>query len=162
MGIKALGDASQALQSVAVGSQVLLEGPYGAFFERATPGRKQLWLGGGIGITPFVAAARERAASPAPHEEVVLCYLANRPERAYYLEELAGIAARHPSLRLAPHYFSERGPLELDFLVRQCPDFRERELLICGPLPMIHHLLRLLAEAGVPRRHIHTEAFDFL
>lgn len=162
LGIKALGDASRALQSVALGSRVLLEGPYGAFFEQANPGRKQLWLGGGIGITPFVAAARELDAGPGKEEEVVLCYLANRPERAYYLEELAGIAARHSSLRLAPHYFSERGALELDFLEQQCPDFRERELLICGPPPMIHHLLRLLAGAGVPRAHIHTEAFDFL
>ncbi|WP_375056048.1 ferric reductase-like transmembrane domain-containing protein [Zobellella sp. DQSA1] len=162
LGIKALGDASRALQSVALGSRVLLEGPYGAFFEQAAPGRKRLWLGGGIGITPFVAAARALAADPGKNEEVVLCYLANRPERAYYLEELADIAARHPSLRLVPHYFSERGPLELDFLEQHCPDFRERELLICGPPPMIHHLLRLLAEAGVPRHHIHTEAFDFL
>ncbi|WP_445395933.1 ferredoxin reductase family protein [Zobellella sp. An-6] len=162
LGIKALGDASRALQSVALGSRVLLEGPYGAFFEQAAPGRKQLWLGGGIGITPFVSAARELAADPGKEEEVVLCYLANRPERAYYLEELAGIAARHPALRLVPHYFSEQGPLELGFLAQQCPDFRERELLICGPPPMIHHLLRLLAGAGVPRAHIHTEAFDFL
>ncbi|HAA43993.1 MAG: oxidoreductase FAD-binding domain-containing protein [Halomonas sp. 54_146] len=62
IGIKDLGDASHALQAVPLGSRVLVEGPYGEFFGRRFPERDMLWLGGGIGITPFVGGARELAA----------------------------------------------------------------------------------------------------
>lgn len=162
VGIKALGDASRALQSVTIGSRVQVEGPYGQFFARRAPRRKQLWLGGGIGITPFVGAARHLAQRPAGADQVSLLYLANRPERAYYLDDLQRIADSHAQLSLGVHYFSCYGPLTLAFLREHCPDFDERELYICGPPAMLEHLRRLLAAAGVDPRFIHTEAFAFL
>ncbi|EWH00051.1 hypothetical protein Q427_21575 [Halomonas sp. BC04] len=65
IGIKELGDASRALQSVTPGTRVLVEGPYGEFFGRRFPKRDMLWLGGGIGITPFVGGARDLASGGA-------------------------------------------------------------------------------------------------
>lgn len=64
-GIKDLGDASHALQTVTPETRVLIEGPYGEFFERRFPQRDMLWLGGGIGITPFVGGAWRGLRSPA-------------------------------------------------------------------------------------------------
>ena len=162
LGIKALGDASRALQALTPGSQVQLEGPYGQFFARRAPQRKQLWLGGGIGITPFVSAARHVAARPDSVDRVALFYLANRPERAYYHDELERIAAAHEQLSLCIHYFSCCGPLSEAFLREHCPDFGERELYLCGPPAMLEYLHGLLATAGVDPAFIHTEAFDFL
>lgn len=162
LGIKALGDASLALQALTPGSRVQVEGPYGQFFARRAPQRKQLWLGGGIGITPFVSAARYLAERPDQFTHVVLFYLANRPERAYYHDELERIASAHEQLSLSIHYFSCCGPLSEAFLREHCPDFAERELYICGPPAMLEYLHGLLATAGVDRAFIHTEAFDFL
>lgn len=59
--VKALGDASSALMDVAEGSLAQVEGPYGEFLSRALRARRQLWIGGGVGITPFVSAVRARA-----------------------------------------------------------------------------------------------------
>lgn len=162
LGIKALGDASLALQALTPGSRVQVEGPYGQFFARRAPQRKQLWLGGGIGITPFVSAARHLAQRPEQFTQVALFYLANRPERAYYHEELERIASAHQQLSLCIHYFSCCGPLSEAFLREHCPDFAERELYICGSPAMLEYLHGLLATAGVDRALIHTEAFDFL
>lgn len=162
VGIKALGDASRALQTVKPGTAVQIEGPYGQFFERCDPQRKQLWFGGGIGITPFVSGARTLQRQPGSGLDVTLIYLANRLERAYYMDELREIAEGHPHFDARIHYFQDRGPVDEAFIRSHCPDLEEREIYICGPPGMVQHLMGLLSRAGVPKGRIHTEAFDFL
>ena len=54
-------------EKLQVGQEVRIEGPYGCFdFDNGQP--RQIWIGGGIGITPFIAAlkhlALERQANP--------------------------------------------------------------------------------------------------
>ena len=159
LGIKALGDASTALQSISPGAQVTIEGPYGTLFERRAPDRKQLWFGGGIGITPFVSAARQGGSANAGSH---LIYLADRPERAYYLPVLEALNKDNGNLQLTCHYFQQQGPLTSAFLETHCPDFRAREIYVCGPPAMNNHLVGLLKANGVPAELIHTEAFDFL
>jgi len=162
IGIKGIGDATEALLSIKPGAEVRVEGPYGDFFEVRAPGRKQLWIGGGIGITPFVSGAREFQSAGPKTRPATLFYLANRPERAYYLDELQRIAEACGAFTVQPHYFHEEGALTRDYLAAHCPDFALREVYLCGPPGMIHHVTELLKQEGVPRHHIHTEVFDFL
>lgn len=160
LGIKKLGDASAALQHIAIGSRVQVEGPYGDFYQRHYPHRDQLWLGGGIGITPFVSGAR--AIAEGWPVKAQLFYLCHDPERAYYLEELDQIATQNPAFKVTPHFLRSEGPLSLAFLEAHCPDFRQREVYLCGPPGMVNHLKPLLRQAGLPLTAIHTEVFDFL
>ena len=163
IGIKDLGDASGALQNVTVGSRAQVEGPYGTFLDRRFPSRDQLWLAGGIGITPFISGARHLDASPSSDpSNVHAFYLAEDKSRAYYLEEMQDITARVPEFAVTAHYFRDHGAITAEFLQQHCPDFAEREVYICGPPPMVDHLLRLLRAAGVPRYRIRCEAFQFL
>lgn len=172
IGVKAVGDATGALVHIKPGAEVRIEGPYGTFFETTRlgrpgsgapePQRKQLWLGGGIGITPFVSGARDKMTSAAAGRDACLFYLANRPERAYYLDELVRIAEACDTFTVHAHYMNENGVITRDYLARHCPDFAEREVYLCGPPGMITHLRTLLRHEGVPAHRIHTEAFDFL
>lgn len=160
LGIKNLGDASGALQNISIGSRVQVEGPYGDFYRRRWPDRPQLWLAGGIGITPFVSGARAMAQEPkgAAH----LFYLARDEHRSYYLDELLQIASQVKSFEATAHYFWESGAITVDFLELHCPDFRNREVYMCGPPGMVSHLVPLLRSAGIPSSAIHSEVFDFL
>ena len=162
IGVKAIGDATAALQHVRPGTEAEVEGPYGTFLEAQQPGRGRLWLGGGIGITPFVAGARAMRAGSSEAVDTVLLYLADRPERAYYLDELKTIAEATPAFTAHVHYFNEHGVLTADYLRAHCPDFAEREVFICGPPGMISYVDRLLRDEGVPPERLPTEAFDFL
>lgn len=58
---KALGDHTERLpERLKVGMPVTIEGPYGCFdFEDQQP--TQIWIGAGIGITPFVARMKQLA-----------------------------------------------------------------------------------------------------
>ncbi|WP_444999657.1 ferredoxin reductase family protein [Halomonas mongoliensis] len=162
IGIKDLGDASHALQWVTPETRVLIEGPYGEFFGRRFPKRDMLWLGGGIGITPFVGGARDLASGAEVAGRVQLIYLANDATRAYYREELEEIAERVEGFTFTRHYSREQGRMTEAFLREHCPDFTEREIYLCGPPAMNAHLQRLLAGQGVPASRIHSEVFDFL
>jgi len=160
MAIKDLGDASGALLNVSVGSRVLIEGPYGQFLPSSHE-RPALWIGGGIGLTPFMSVARALA-DQGGMADVQLLYCANDPSRAYFQDELKAIAARVPGLTLHMHYFAEAGPLSLPYLETRVPDYRERRVYICGPLPLIALARTLLREAGVPRTNITSEEFNLL
>ncbi|MDR5891223.1 ferredoxin reductase family protein [Halomonas mongoliensis] len=162
IGIKDLGDASHALQTVTPETRVLVEGPYGEFFGRRFPERDMLWLGGGIGITPFVGGARDLASGAAPEGRVQLIYLAQDDARAYYRQELEEIAGRVEGFTFTQHFSREQGRMTEAFLREHCPDFTEREIYLCGPPAMNAHLQRLLAGQGVPALRIHSEVFDFL
>jgi predicted ferric reductase len=163
MGVKALGDASRALLRIAPGTRAWIEGPYGDFFERIEPRRYELWLGGGIGITPFVGGLRARARDEgrgAGH--VHLFYLAANEARAYYLDELRRAGDGMESVVITPHYFEQSGPIATDFLAAHCPDFAEREIYVCGSPPMLAHLRALLRAHGIPEHRIHSEEFTLL
>jgi len=158
--IKDLGDASGALLDVTVGSRALVEGPYGEFLPPAS-NRPALWIGGGIGLTPFVSAVRALGAQPQP-VDVDLVYCANDPSRAYFMAELEAIAATVPGLRVHAHYFADEGPLTREWMAGRVADFVARPAYICGP-PMLIQLARsLLVDAGVPRSRITSEEFNLL
>lgn len=161
LGIKDLGDASHALQQVPPGSRIDVEGPYGDFYQRHFPQRNQLWLGGGIGITPFVSGARAML-DDETNTSVHLFYLSQDEYRSYYLDELRDIAGKQPRFDITAHYFSVKGAITVAFLEEYCPDFREREVYLCGPPGMMKHLIPLLKQAGISGDAIHSEVFDFL
>jgi predicted ferric reductase len=158
--IKDLGDASGALLQVNPGTHAWLEGPYGRFLP-VRYDEPALWVGGGIGLTPFVSAARAFDDTPYPID-VHLIYCANDPSRAYFLEELQGIAAQHPGFHVHAHTFIHEGRLSADFLRSRVSDLTGRKAYICGPPPLINLTRRLLHGFDVPAKHIHSEEFTLL
>ncbi|WP_240939156.1 ferric reductase-like transmembrane domain-containing protein [Diaphorobacter sp. HDW4A] len=59
--IKPLGDCTTALSALLhVGQSVQIEGPYGQFDAIGEAGRDQVWVAGGVGITPFIAFLEAR------------------------------------------------------------------------------------------------------
>jgi predicted ferric reductase len=51
--IKNLGDYTSQLDSIQAGDSVLVDGPYGDFSYKNFDNKSQIWIAGGIGITPF-------------------------------------------------------------------------------------------------------------
>jgi predicted ferric reductase len=52
--IKSSGDYTEKIKGLKAGDRALIEGPYGRFYSK---GKEQIWIAGGIGITPFLSFA---------------------------------------------------------------------------------------------------------
>jgi predicted ferric reductase len=152
--VKASGDYTRALQDhLSAGSTARVEGPYGRFDVRhARP--RQLWLAGGIGITPFLALA------PAiePGHDVRLVWSVHTPAEAVYVDELERAAAGRPGFTLQVHDSASMGRLRIADLGLEDPG--GLDVLVCGPVPMRKTFVADLISLGVERDRIFYEEFS--
>jgi predicted ferric reductase len=155
--VKDTGDHSRALSRLRPGTRVIAEGPYGAF-TAGQSGRGVVLLAGGVGITPLRAMF---ATLPGP---VTLIYRASSERGIVFRDELDAIAAA----RGATVYYlvgsrAEIGgdPLSPKMLRSLVPGLDQQEVYVCGPPGMITAAVEALRSAGVPRRRIHFESFEF-
>lgn len=159
--VKDLGDASHALQAVEPGSLVRVEGPYGAFFEGNRAVEPEVWISGGIGVSPFLSRARYLRETRTV-ADVVLIHCVQDETRAIFSDELAAIARELDGFEVAMHYFYREGPLNAKFIKARCADVERRAAYACGPAPLLALAHRCLLDVGVPSRRIRTEEFELL
>jgi predicted ferric reductase len=158
--IKALGDDTRALPgALRPGMAVTLEGPYGGFDFRAAGGKAQVWVGAGIGVTPFLARLETLAAQPASTPvDFYYCAPADSP----FAERLRTLCER-ANVRL--HWIdAERdGLLDLQRILSgsQPAAARRRHLWFCGPQAFGDTLQRAWRQAGLSGRAFHREHFAF-
>ncbi|NKZ08045.1 ferredoxin reductase family protein [Actinomadura latina] len=155
--VKEAGDHSRALARLRPGTRVVAEGPYGGFTGARPHHDRALLLAGGVGVTPL------RTLFETLPGDVTLIYLARRPEDLALRRELDAVAAARGA---RVHYFVDEPseyslPLTGRALRSVVPDVRHRDVYLCGPPGMTAAALRALRQAGVRRRHIRTESFEF-
>jgi predicted ferric reductase len=155
--VKDLGDQSRSLSRLRPGVRVVAEGPYGAFTANRVTRRKVLLIAGGVGITPV------RALFESVPGEVTLLYRASRPQDLVFQRELSAIAAwRGAALHYLVGSRAEAGdPFTPETLGSLVSDLRHHDVYLCGPAGMTAAAVAALRRAGVPRRRIHHESFEF-
>jgi len=157
--VKDRGDHSGSLGWLRPGTRVIAEGPYGAL-TAATGRRKRkvLLLAGGVGITPLRTMFEKLPG------QVTLVYRASGPRDVVFRRELDAIArARGGTVRYLLGSRAELGwdPLSPGYLKALVPALHRHEVYVCGPAGMTATAIAALEQAGVPRKRIHREAFDF-
>lgn len=159
--VKTFGEHSGALGRLRPGTPVFAEGPYGAFTAGRRRRRKVLLLAGGVGITPIRTLFETL---PAAAGELTLIYRATDWADVVFSDELLRIAESRDA---ALHYLVGsrrdlgRDPLSPAALTRILPDLAAHDVYVCGPDGMTTAAIAALRRAGVPRRHIHHESFEF-
>lgn len=158
--IKVLGDWTRKVrEELKSGAQVIIRGPYGRLDTEAA-GTKQIWLAGGIGITPFLSTLRSM--EPGDKRQIHLVYASRDRSEAIFLEELNERAAELGNITLVPLFSDEGNFARVDIMKTKLPDPLDTyEYFMCGPKPMVNGLMKDLKKEGVKRDRIHTEAFEF-
>jgi predicted ferric reductase len=152
--IKALGDYTRDLnEKLQAGTPAKIAGPFGEFDYRPG-GERQVWVAGGIGITPFVSWIR--ALDESFDRDVDLYYSVAHRGDAVYLDEIEAAVAAHPSLRIHLVDTSSDGLLTAPAMLNGGP---RPWVYMCGPPGMMHSLARGFRSLGVPRRQIRFEEF---
>jgi predicted ferric reductase len=153
--IRDLGDWTNRLgRSVTPGMVARVEGPYGRLAPLAPPGRRALWVAGGVGITPFLAAL-DQADSACPP---VLLYTFRAADDAAGLGALE--QARTAGL-IDLHLF-ETGlgdRLSAEYLDTVFPEgLSDAHVVMCGPTALMAEMRRGVRQRG--QRVCHVEGFD--
>jgi predicted ferric reductase len=151
--VKAVGDYTRALRRLEAGAEAVVEGPYGSFSHRNVPGRRQIWIAGGIGVTPFLSMARSLGHDDRP--DVDFYYCVEHAEEAHFLDELRALLP----VTLVPR--DEQGFLTARRIAAEHPDLASAEVFVCGPPAMIDSLRAQLRDVGVARERFHAEEFGF-
>ncbi len=158
--IKELGDWSKALKHVSVGTRIFVEGPYGVLTGARRTRPKVLFIAGGIGITPLRALLE---ALPAKTGDLTLLYRVRNHDDIVFRDELETLA-RERGARI--HYLlgrrdAEVDPLGASELDRLVPDIVERDVYLCGPVPMMRQVEASLERLGVSSAQVHAERFAY-
>jgi predicted ferric reductase len=155
--VREVGDDSNMLRSLRPGIRVIAEGPFGAFTPGRT-GRSVLLLAGGVGIAPL------RAMFAALTGKITLIYRASSWQDIVFRPELDAIAeAKNATVHYVVGTRTDLGvdPLSASALRQLAPGLHRMDVYLCGPPGMTGTAVAALTEAGVPRRRIHYESFEF-
>jgi predicted ferric reductase len=158
--IKASGDFTRYLfNHLQTGADALIEGAYG-MFDYKSGARKQIWIAGGIGLTPFLAFMRDMDENL--DRDVDFYYTVRHPEEALFLDEIDAAARANPRLKAHVHFSATQGSLTVEEIVENAGgDVRNYDIYLCGPLPMVQVFTRRFKELGVAGQRIHFEEFNF-
>lgn len=152
--VKDLGDYTNNLNNkLKLGDPVLVEGPYGHFSSSYIKEKEQIWIAGGIGITPFLSLARDIYTN-----KVHLFWCLYSEEEAVYSDELAQLSIANPNFQFTIWPSKEKGYLTADKLELENYD---KGFLICGPKSLKKNLFKQLKEKGVATKNIYDEEFAF-
>jgi predicted ferric reductase len=156
--VKASGDYTGAIvEKLQPGVPARVVGPFGDFDYR-DGGYDQVWIAGGIGVTPFISWIRSLNGSL--DRDVDFYYSVRQRDDAVYLDEIEEAARRYPTLR--PHLVlsDSDGLLTADEVISAVRPTVTPSIYMCGPPAMAKALSRGFRQFGVEPGDIRWEQFD--
>jgi len=158
--IKASGNFTRDLFAhLQAGADAVIEGAYG-MFDYKTGGEKQIWVAGGIGVTPFLSFLRDLETDL--RHEVDFYYTVRHQEESVFVDEIEDIIKKHPRLKPYIRFSAVHGSLTIEDIIKNAGgNIREHHVYMCGPLPMVQAFEKKFQEAGVRADNIHYEEFNF-
>jgi len=157
--VKELGDYTNKIGNLKVGDSALFEGPFGAFSFRNYSNKKQVWIAGGIGITPFLSMLRSINEEDSNYT-IDLYYSVKDEECLAFKEEIEQINKTNKNLKTFFWITCKNGFISADSIKTETPDLENRDIFICGPPVMMSSLKSQFLKRGIDKRHIHAEEFQ--
>lgn len=157
--IRALGDYTRELVArAAPGMHAELYGPYGRFERK--PASCEIWIAGGVGISPFVSWLVDDKARDFEH--VTLFYFFT-PGREFPSAETLAKLAKSRGASFVPVREGPSSPEfreQLDRIVRSAGT-AEVEISFCGPLGLLAAVRERMRALGVPEARLRYERIEF-
>ncbi|MEM6720193.1 MAG: ferric reductase-like transmembrane domain-containing protein [Bacteroidota bacterium] len=153
--VKSLGDFTQKmLHDLQVGEAVSVEGAYGKFSSAYSKEKEQIWIAGGIGITPFVSLIKDYYT-----QKVTLYWCVADESDAVFRSYFERIESQNPLFEFVLWNSSQHGHISVDELSLRNPE--TKSYLICGPTGLKNGITQKLLQENVKRTAIYDEEFAF-
>lgn len=156
--IRALGDYTLKLNDeVKVGMLAEIRAPHGRF-KRIADANKEIWIGAGVGITPFVSWLKDHNVGKFEQVQLIYCFDPVKafptPERIKELADQAGV-----ELILNPSGSNNLAETIVDATNKTSAS--DIHISFCGPKGLLAHVKQIMRTAGIPEKNIHYELFEF-
>lgn len=158
--IKNLGDYTSMLAGLPTGTMVEIEGPFGQFSFQNFPSKKQIWIAGGIGITPFISMAKNFSEEKNNYYNIDLYYSVKTESDLVLMDDLLKISEMNNNFRFFPFISEKMGNINIKYITQNSGDLKNKEILLCGPMPMVSSLKKQFKTIGVKKNNIHSEEFN--
>lgn len=156
--IKPLGGGTVNLKNgIALGTNVRVSPAYG-HFTQAKSANTNVWIAGGIGITPFLALAQSLTGDSAPTH---LFYCVKTRANAAHLSELEALADKLSNFNLHVIASQTDGRLSVETIEAKIDvPISTTITYFCGAEAMRDSLKQALKEKGLPARNFKFEEFE--
>lgn len=168
--IRNLGDYTSKLNTLKVGQDVYVDGPYGSISLAESANAKAIVLiAGGAGIGPMLSLLRGLAQANDPRP-IRLIYGNNRPDQMVLQNEIKRLEQTMPNFKqqLACATTTGDGDIYQGVIDQACIEQviniavpRDWGVYLCGPKPMITAVNKSLKALQIPRATIHYEQLSF-
>ena len=150
--IKALGDFTKKVNShIQINTKIAIEGPYG-HLNFAEGHQKQIWIAGGVGITPFLSYLQSQPTD----RDIELFYSFRGENDAIHAEFLQKYAANNPHFKV--NFIDTTSRDRLNFEQFTVPAYTS--IFLCGPEQMVKHFFKHFKSTNSDI-DINYEAFKF-
>jgi predicted ferric reductase len=166
--IKKVGGFTGSMRQLRVGDRVYMDGPHGSFTLERHPGMGYVFVGAGVGVTPFLSMLATLADQG--DQRPIWLFLANRHEdKVVGVRQLARLHGRlnlrvvHVISTPTEQWTGERGYVDADLLDRHLPlERRSLQYFVCGSEPMVRSVEESLRALRIPGDNIHSEQFGMV
>jgi len=158
----------ETLRSAPDNLEVELEPARGRFTLPESADAPVVFLGGGVGVTPFRSMLRYAADEILPYK-ITLLYSATTPEHLVFRREFELLPQEHPNVHIIctvteagarVQWGGETGRIDEAKILKYAPDLSGSIFYTCGPPPMVQAMEELLKSMNVPPDHIRVERFS--
>ena len=171
LGIKIGGKFTQGLLKLKLGSQVIVNGPFGSFVFDEAKHRNAVFLAGGIGITPFYSALKY-ATEKKLDNKMTLLYSNKTLDGTLFYREIKALEDKNENLR-ALFSVTDKNVLPVSgnvvnkrldgALINEFVGSHEgKTFFICGPAPFMKAMKANLLGLGVEPSQIEMEGFSMM
>jgi len=152
----------RALAAAPIGAKFKLDGPAGVMVLHEDEQRPAVFLAGGIGITPFLAMARDAEARLLSHR-LLLIYSNRRPQDAAFLAELKHMQNRNfrmvATMTDAPDWQGEKRMISRELVAEHVRELREPVFYFAGPPGLTMAVQGMLTDMGIKEDDMRSEEF---
>ena len=159
--VRQVGDFTRALSSLKSGDEVEVFGAFGGFTpHHFAPYRRMVWIGAGIGITPFLGMLGFEMSNN-DFRRIWLYYVTRTQDDAVYDAEIRDrFLAADSYIDYIPWITSERGRLTAAEVAREVA-LDGYAVMLCGSKPFVEAMARQFRELGVEHERIILEELQF-
>jgi predicted ferric reductase len=155
--IKGLGDYTKQLpKNLKIGSKVHVEGPYGEFNFHSEK-EQQIWVAGGIGITPFISRMQMLAESQ-HHKKIDLFYSTSEPDESFIASIKKSADKANINLHLITPTTNDR--VNTDLITQLVPEWEKADVWFCGPASFGKSIKNGFIRLGIAAESFHQELFE--